>query len=270
VLARTLLRDQAFADDNVAAAYGYWRQSAPFDVGGTIGKATEAILQAQARGQDPAQAARREANSASEANGALMRQSPLAIWGHALPAETLDAYVRADTRLTHPNRVCQDASAAFIVALAAVIREGLDGEAAYARASKWNGCHGQSPTVTQALAGARDKQPSYRPNEGHVLIALQNAFYQALHAESFEAGVVATVMGGGDTDTNAVIAGALLGAIYGARAVPAQWRTMVLTCRPRHQADGVHQPRPLALWPVDALVLTERLLVVGTQRADVQ
>jgi ADP-ribosylglycohydrolase len=133
VLARTLLRDQAFADDSVAAAYGYWRQSAPFDVGGTLGRATAAILQARARGQDPVQAARREANRASEANGALMRQSPLAVWGHALDPATLAASVHADTTLTHPNRVCQDASAAFLAALAAVIREGLDAQAAYLR-----------------------------------------------------------------------------------------------------------------------------------------
>jgi ADP-ribosyl-[dinitrogen reductase] hydrolase len=267
VLARTLLRDQAFADDNVAAAYAYWRQSGPFDVGGTIGKATEAILQAQARGQDPAQAARREANSASEANGALMRQSPLAIWGHALDTAALDACVRADTTLTHPNQVCQDASAALIVALAAVIREGLDAEAAYARACAWDQEHGASPTVRQALAAACHEPPAYEPNQGHVLIALQNAFYQALHAATLEDGVVATVMGGGDTDTNAAIAGALLGALHGARAAPAQWQQMVLTCRPRQDAPGVRQPRPPVFWPIDALQVAEQLLVAGARHA---
>jgi ADP-ribosylglycohydrolase len=267
VLARTLLRDQAFADDNVAAAYGYWRQSDPFDIGGTIGKATEAILDAQARGQDPAQAARREANSASEANGALMRQSPLAIWGYALDAGALDACVRADTTLTHPNRVCQDASAAFIVALAAVIREGLDAQAAYARACAWDQQHGASPTVRRALAAARHAPPAYEHNQGHVLIALQNAFYQALHAATLEDGVVATVMGGGDTDTNAAIAGALLGALQGARAVPTQWQRMVLTCRPRQGAPGVQQPRPPVFWPIDALQVAEQLLVAGVRYA---
>ena len=46
-----------------------------------------------------------------------MRQSPLAVWGYALPPEQLDEYVRADTRLTHFNQVCEDASSAFIAAL---------------------------------------------------------------------------------------------------------------------------------------------------------
>ena len=44
-----------------------------------------------------------------------------------------------------------------------------------------------------------------------MLVALQNAFRVALHTTNFEDGVVATVMRGGDTDTNAAIAGALLG-----------------------------------------------------------
>jgi cyclic 2,3-diphosphoglycerate synthetase len=75
------------------------------------------------------------------------------------------------------------------------------------------------------------------------------------------------LMGGGDTDTNAAIAGALLGAIHGLAAIPAQWRDAVLTCRPRRGALGVQQPRPEALWPGDALELAEQLLAAGRRAA---
>jgi ADP-ribosyl-[dinitrogen reductase] hydrolase len=75
---------------------------------------------------------------------------------------------------------------------------------------------------------------------------------------------VATVMRGGDTDTNAAIAGALLGALYGAPSVPQQWREAVLTCRSSAGIAGVHRPRPRAFWPVDALILSERLAVAGS------
>lgn len=264
-LARAILHDGAFSEEGAAAAYGYWRGSHPFDIGHTIGQATAAILTAGAHGESAAAAARRAASRSSESNGALMRQSVLAICGHTLDAAALDGLVRADTALTHPNRVCQDASAAFIVALAAVIGEGLDAEAAYARACKWNSAHGASPSVSQALAEARHGPPHYEPNVGHVIIALQNAFYQALHASSVEDGVAATVLGGGDTDTNAAIAGALLGALHGARAIPAQWRQAVLSCRPLEGASGVAQPRPHAFWPVDALVVAERLAALGSK-----
>jgi len=45
------------------------------------------------------------------------------------------------------------------------------------------------------LRAARNTAPDYETNQGHVLIALRNAFYQALHAPTVEEGVVATVMG---------------------------------------------------------------------------
>lgn len=264
ILARTLLHQRAFVEDEVAAAYAYWLRSGPFDVGGTIGTATRAMLDAQRQpGASLVEAAHAAANQGSAANGALMRQSPLAIWGHALAPEALAGYVRADTRLTHPNPVCQDASAAFIVALAAVIREGLTAEEAYERARAWDHAHGSSPSVTAALAAARREPPRYEQRQGHVLIALRNAFYQALHCTSLEDGVIATVLSGGDTDTNAAIAGALLGALHGARGVPAQWWQSLLTCRPQHGAAGVRTPRPRAFWPVDAPRLAEYLVVAG-------
>lgn len=262
LLARVLARS-GFDDEQIAAAYSYWYDSHPFDVGGTTRQAMRGITAAARAGTSLAVGGRSVASSTSQSNGALMRQSPLAIWGHALAPELLDRYVRADTTLTHPHRVCQDASAALIVALAAVIRDGLDGSAAHERALAWDRQYGASPTVTQALQDARHRAPRFEPSIGHVLIALQNAFYQALHAGSFEEGVVATVMSGGDTDTNAAIAGALLGAIHGARAIPAQWTQALLTCRP-HEADpAAHHPRPMAFWPVDALQLAERLLICG-------
>ncbi len=55
------------------------------------------------------------------------------------------------------------------------------------------------------------------------MIAFRNALWQLLNALSFEEGVVDTVMRGGDTDTNAAICGALLGAVYGLDAIPVQW-----------------------------------------------
>jgi ADP-ribosylglycohydrolase len=90
-----------------------------------------------------------------------------------------------------------------------------------------------------------------------VLVALQNAFYELLHASSLETGVVTTVQRGGDTDTNAAIAGALLGAVYGRTAIPGQWRGMVLSCHTHPQSRW--RPRPATYWPADALELAERL-----------
>ena len=81
-----------------------------------------------------------------------------------------------------------------------------------------------------------------------------------LHAESFEAGVIDTVMRGGDTDTNGAIAGALLGAMYGRDAVPDQWQKAILNCQPMAGLPGVLRPRPRSFWPVDVLDLAVKLV----------
>src|SRR5260370_4301837 len=116
--------------------------------------------------------------------------------------------------------------------------------------------------VVDAIEAAADRPPvSYMRQQGWVPVALQNAFFQLLHATSLDQGVVATVRAGGDTDTNGAICGALLGAVHGRHAVAGQWQRMIASCRPMARRDGVHQPRPAMFWPTDAMVLAERLLV---------
>ena len=136
-------------------------------------------------------------------------------------------------------------------------------QAAYAAARDWARASARDASVARALEAAADAPPAdFQTQEGWVLIALQNAFFRLLHAPNLEEGVVATVMAGGDTDTNAAIAGALLGAVHGRDAVPTRWRSAVLTCRASRDY-GAPKPRPETYWPVDALDLAERLLVLS-------
>jgi hypothetical protein len=67
-------------------------------------------------------------------------------------------------------------------------------------------------------------------------------------------------MRGGDTDTNAAICGALLGAVWGRNAIPAQWTEGVMNYRPAAGQPHVPRPRPECFWPVDALALVEGLI----------
>jgi hypothetical protein len=65
---------------------------------------------------------------------------------------------------------------------------------------------------------------------------------------------------GGDTDTNAAICGALLGAARGRGAIPARWTRVLLACRP-HAGSGSRFPRPERYWPDDVPGLAEALLL---------
>jgi hypothetical protein len=146
----------------------------------------------------------------------------------------------------------------FVAAIATAIAEGGSAEDCYRAALEEAKRSHVGPPVLDVLRDAAEKPPEdYDMKQGWVLIALQNAFYELMHAGSLEEGVVQTVMQGGDTDTNAAIVGALLGAVYGREAVPAQWIRSVLSCRPLPES-GTSHPRPAEFWPVDAMRLAER------------
>ncbi len=256
MLARSIVEDGGYNPARVVSAYAHWHRSGPFDCGNTTRAALGAAARAVEAGDDPVAAAQQAASRTSQANGSLMRLSPLGIYCARRP-ERAGELARLDSSLTHPHPVCGEACAAFTSAIAAAIGRGADpaGCLEAARAAT------EEEVIRAALDRAADGAPPDNPEDkqGWVVIALQNAFYQLLHAASLRDGVVASVMIGGDTDTNAAIAGALLGAVHGRDAVPWSWRGRVLSCRPLREARA-KQPRPREFWPVDAMSLAEALL----------
>ena len=261
MLARTLVTADGYDPALAAASYAYWYATDPFDAGNTTRRALGATVGVR-DGGDALEAATRAADPASQANGSLMRASPLGIWGAGMDPDRLADTARADSRVTHPNAVCQEACAVFVIAIAYAVGSGASAGEVYRYARSWAERNSREPAVVEAVAAAEPSPPAdFLANAGWVLLALQNAFYRLLHSETLEEAIVDTVMAGGDTDTNAAIAGALLGAVQGRNAVPRQWRNAVLTCRPLAGAPGILRPRPKPFWPVDALELAERLLL---------
>ena len=62
---------------------------------------------------------------------------------------------------------------------------------------------------------------------GHTLIALQAGLWSAVTPLDFETALRQVVEAGGDTDTNGAVAGAILGARYGASAIPQRWLDVI-------------------------------------------
>lgn len=245
-LARSLVAAGDWDAERARAAYQEWYRSGPFDVGHTTRAAMNGYFVAE-----------------SQANGSLMRASPLGIFAHAWSPADAAAVARHDSALTHPHLVCGDSAAAFVIAVAHAIGQGSGPGPAYEAALRW-AREAAVPPVLRAIEDARAGPPVCDgEKQGWVLIALQNALFELLHASTLEEGVVATVRRGGDTDTNAAIAGALLGAVHGREAVPRQWRSMVLSCRAHH--SRARHPRPTDFWPTDVLELAERLLLAGNR-----
>lgn len=118
------------------------------------------------------------------------------------------------------------------------IRLELDAAGAYDAAIATADGFGASDSVRRVLAAARDAPArDYVSQHGWVLIAIQNAFFQLLHAAGLEDGLIATVNAGGDADANGCIAGAPLGAVHGADSIPPRWSVTVLGCRTGRGAE---------------------------------
>ena len=249
MLVRMLIERGTYDSDAAFNSYRFWYDSDPFDCGITI---------AAGLGGQP--------DYDSQANGALMRISPLGIFGSNYPLETVGEWARQDAALTHPNPICLQANALFVMAIAHAIKTGAEPKSLYQDIVNWAVEIEVESALMDAIIGASNAPPGeYVQHLGWVLIAFRNALWQLLHANSFEAGVVDTVMRGGDTDTNAAICGALLGAVYGIDPIPDQWVNCVLECRPEEGRPGVHRPRPECFWPVDAFELTSQLISAKTR-----
>lgn len=244
LLARSLVKRGRYDAEAVRKEYQWWVDSEPFDMGNTIYQAFHG-----------------KRSFTSEANGAMMRISPLGIFGAIHGLEEVARWAQEDAALTHPHRLCVQANAIFAMAIAHAIRTGSKPEELYAAMLSWMQKMDIEQKLSDAIHRAADKKPAdYVTLQGWVLIAFQNALYQLLHVSSVEEGVVNTIMQGGDTDTNAAIAGALLGAVHGRKTIPETWIMTMQNCRPEFTNPNVHCPRPECLWPIDAHELARQLL----------
>jgi ADP-ribosyl-[dinitrogen reductase] hydrolase len=250
ILARSLINERTYLPTEALKGYRYWLNSGPFDCGRTIHKGLAG-----------------NPDHSSEANGALMRVSPLGIFGAFEVLSLVSEWAQADAKLTHPNPICLQANSLFTRAVSRAVRNKISPEELYNEIMKWASEMSVDSLLVSRLETAKIKPPhDFFANKGWVMVALHNALYQLLHAPSVEAAIVDTVMRGGDTDTNAAICGALMGAVHGIRAIPEKWVRVILNCRPMEGGPGVYKPRPECFWPVDALNLAEELVYAGQEK----
>jgi ADP-ribosylglycohydrolase len=234
------LRDPA-ALDRIAANFLRWRDEGATDIGvqtkqvlGMVrGRATEglgAALTAAAREMH-------EQTGRSAGNGSLMRT------GAVVPAyledpKGLAEAARAVSELTHHDPLAGDGCVLWCEGMRQAVLEGhFDGVRAGIalipadRRAQW----------TAWLDEAETQPPAHFPNNGFVVTALQAAWSAIVRTpvprddpaagsfacDHFRDALHAAVGAGNDTDTVAAIAGALLGARWGASGIPLAWQRIV-------------------------------------------
>ena len=78
-LARSILNVGSYDPEAAARSYAWWYDSDPYDIGGTTSTAISAAAAGMGIRKSAAEASRNAARKSSQANGALMRVSPLGI-----------------------------------------------------------------------------------------------------------------------------------------------------------------------------------------------
>lgn len=262
-LANALAESLEFDLELIARSYADWVRSRPFDIGmatrGALGCfldqewASRCETQGYAAGMMAAAAAR---NSASKANGSLMRASPIGVWAHDEPDDRIAEYARLDSRLSHPNPSCADAVACYAIAIAHLVRAPGDRAGAFERAEAWAKCDAHEEVAGWLRDAREDVRVPFHPLVGFVRIGFTHAFRHLLLGSGFVEAVRETLAGGGDTDTNACIVGGLVGAAAGVYAIPRSMRDRVLGC---DTSNG--RPRPPFLYAENLPRLIDRILM---------
>ena len=224
-LINSIVEEGGYVDAIARKHYVKWYKSGPFDMGGTTARALS--------GTTP--------DMTSQANGAMMRVSPLAVF-HArkimmaddFSLKELDGDAVMDAYITHPNGLCLEANALYTRALVFSIL-GYEKDSIMTHLEKF--ATNASGTLERAIIRGRGRVPEDIPGKsGWVLIAFHNALYRLMNCDSPEQAIRETSYMGGDTDTNCAIAGALVGAYYGFSSFPSDWIQTVENCDTRKGA----------------------------------
>ena len=216
-----------------------------------MGILTNRVIQELEAGHAPPDAARLvyESNRIAP-NGGVMRCAPVALARHRQP-EMLVRDSAATCVVTHYAVTCQW-SGIMVNAVIAMLLRGVEPDLrSLMYAAAVDGAPDMLATALEdgipaGVLSAIEDGAQVVPDAswlrrqqmliGHTLIALQCGLWAAVTPLDLEAALRRVVEAGGDTDTNAAVAGAVLGARYGSAAIPERW----LECVPeRHRIEGL-------------------------------
>lgn len=254
-----------FPLEAMAKAYAAWYASFPFDIGRTCSLAFDLLHEwVHDEKKDLIYVLRSidEMSRRSEANGALMRVTPIATWWVSHPlrmyggvcveqtAQFAAASAEEDASLSHPGRVTRDANAVYTYAMTLLLLGCSPVETVErvetmvrkrcAEVQRWVE---ESKRTWMDLSDARVLM-------GHVRHAFVAAFWFLRRPTiGYEEAICKTLQRGGDTDTNAAIVGGLV-ACY--QDVPEAMKGVVagfdclVAGRPRPKTYGVKYQMGLA------------------------
>jgi ADP-ribosyl-[dinitrogen reductase] hydrolase len=225
-MARNLIRSLVHAGDvdtvDLADRHIEWYRSQPAG----IGNLTRRVLERADRTGVLVELAARQlweqrGPEVSAGNGSVMYCAPLGAFRATRP-DLLFEEAPALSAITHWDERCRTACLAVTLAVAALVR-GEGHREAVERAVEAVIQKEGGEELEYLVAEAGHARPIDGPDMGFTLFTAGIGLQIAADGLSFEEGLRYVVSLGGDTDTNAAVAGALLGALYGHEALPSAW-----------------------------------------------
>jgi ADP-ribosylglycohydrolase len=218
-LARSLAANGGLDPADLVARHVAWLATEPPGIDNQIRRVLSRVAVGQA---DAARAEWEERGpEVSAGNGSVVYSAPLGV-AYANRPEELHEAAPALSAVTHWDDRCATAVTAVTLATAALVRE-----------------EGAEAAVSGALIAVEDRPGGEEleflvdavgetravdgPDRGFCLFTAAVALQAALRARPFEEAMLGVVALGGDTSGNAAVAGALLGAMDAAPALPAEW-----------------------------------------------
>ncbi len=156
-------------------------------------------------------------------NGAVMRALPVALATRGSP-RNLVAGTWHTAALTHPDDRCTWGAVAVNVAAAELLAGRRDFLADVIEVLRVN----EAPpellaAVRRVPLERREELPILGDRAGDAVSCVEIALWAAWHEPKLESALIWLANAGGDTDTNAAVAGGLLGARDGEAAIPERW-----------------------------------------------
>jgi ADP-ribosyl-[dinitrogen reductase] hydrolase len=220
-LMRSLAERSGLDPTDLVERHLAWFRTDPPDVGTNIARVLRRIEQAEDASAVAEAVWRERGPEVSAGNGSVMYCAPLGLAYANRPGE-LAELAPALSGLTHFDERCKTAVLAITLAVAALVR-GEEAEVAARSAADAVLAREGGEELEFLVDAAGSKRQIDGPDQGFCLFTAGVAFQALVRGGGFEAEVRRVVSLGGDADTNAAVAGALLGARDGLGGLPHGW-----------------------------------------------
>ena len=214
-IARAIIAYKAINPKTVAHNFKEWYKSSPVDIGGT----TARILSLFEYEESPFEIARmmwERSGRNNAANGGVMRTSVVGLWN-----ENVAGNAEKICSLTHADPRCIGSSVIISELINSLVWQ--DKELSYEKLLQIGDKYDSriKPYLERARNGLlEDFELDDEQTMGYTLKTMGCAIWCLFHVNSFKEGLLKVVNAGGDADTNAAVACAVLGAKYGKKGIP--------------------------------------------------